>query len=129
MSVRHLATVVATTAVVTVALAGPAAATTIAADAYELTSGRLLATSAAFLGLIGVIIGGLSLARPGTMARSWVAVAAGLIAVVVGAVVVDTADGGLGTGNGLGGAVVASGVGLLATALGGLAITRARRVG
>jgi hypothetical protein len=44
-------------------------------------------------------------------------------------VVVATAEGGLGTGNGLGGAVVALVVGLIGIVLGGLALSRLRRTG
>lgn len=57
------------------------------------------------------------------------AAAAGLIGMTLGALVAATADGGLGTGNGLGGAYVAMLVGLISTALGGLALSRARRTG
>jgi hypothetical protein len=49
------------------------------------------------------------------------------IGLVIGGLVVATADGGLGTGNGLGGGVVAMMVGLIGIALGGLALARARR--
>jgi hypothetical protein len=52
-----------------------------------------------------------------------------LVGVVLGAVVLATADGGLGTGNGLGGAVVALVVGLIGMVLGGLALARLRRTG
>ncbi|MFE4332449.1 DUF6223 family protein [Streptomyces sp. NPDC056831] len=55
------------------------------------------------------------------------ALVAGLIAVVVGGSVAATADGGLGTGNGLGGACVATLVGLIAVTLGWPA--RSRRTG
>ncbi|GHG31172.1 hypothetical protein GCM10018791_54970 [Streptomyces zaomyceticus] len=46
---------------------------------------------------------------------------------VSGLITMRSADGGLGTGNGLGGAYVALLLGLTATALGGLARTRSRR--
>ncbi|MDW6066028.1 DUF6223 family protein [Streptomyces sp. FXJ1.4098] len=42
----------------------------------------------------------------------------------LGALVAATASGGLGTGNGLGGAIVALIVGVIGTALSGLALTR-----
>jgi hypothetical protein len=51
----------------------------------------------------------------------------GPIGLVIGGLVVATADGGLGTGNGLGGGVVAMVVGLIGMALGGLALVRSRR--
>ena len=44
------------------------------------------------------------------------------------ALVVATADGGLGTGNGLAGGIVAMMVGLIGMALGGLALARSRRI-
>ena len=53
----------------------------------------------------------------------------GPIGLVIGGLVVATADGGLGTGNGLGGCVVAMTVGLIGMALGGLALGRSRRAG
>ncbi|MEU5991501.1 DUF6223 family protein [Spirillospora sp. NPDC047418] len=91
-------------------LAGPAAAGVpvepYAADAYDMSAGRLGAVVAALLALGGVVMGGLALARPAAMA--------------LGGLVVATADGGLGTGNGLGGGVVALLLGLVAVVLGTL---------
>jgi hypothetical protein len=55
-----------------------------------------------------------------------VAVVMGPIAFVIGGLVVATADGGLGTGNGLAGGVVAMAVGLIGVTLGGLALSRSR---
>ena len=55
------------------------------------------------------------------------ALALGPIGMVIGGLVVATADGGLGTGNGLGGGIVAMILGLLGMALGGLALARSRR--
>ena len=52
----------------------------------------------------------------------------GLIGAVIGGLVVATADGGLGTGNGIAGGVVAMIVGLIGIALGGLALIRSRRI-
>jgi hypothetical protein len=119
-------------------LAAPAAAHVsvqpAAASIYAMSSGRLGATVAAVLGLIGVVIGGLALARPagrfGTGSGrlgAVVALAAGLIAMALGGLVVATSDGGIGTGNGLGGAIVALVVGLIAMVLGGLALAHSRR--
>ena len=48
------------------------------------------------------------------------------IGLVVGGLVVATANGGLGTGNGLGGGVVAMILGLIGMVLGGLALARSR---
>ena len=54
---------------------------------------------------------------------------AGLIGLVLGGLVAATAEGGVGSGNGLGGAFVALVLGLVATVLGGLALARVRRTG
>ncbi|MDQ0753125.1 hypothetical protein QF034_007356 [Streptomyces africanus] len=105
-----------------------------AAGVYDFGIGRLGATTGALLGLAGLVVAGLALARPagriGSANRSLVAGAAmvaGLVGMALGGLVAATADGGLGTGNGLGGAYVAMLVGLIATVLGGLALTRSRR--
>ena len=71
-----------------------------AVTVYTMSPGRIGAIVAALLGLIGAVIGGL---------------------------VVATADGGLGTGNGLGGGIVAMMIGLIGMTLGGLALVRSRR--
>ncbi|WP_324289606.1 DUF6223 family protein [Streptomyces sp. H27-G5] len=52
---------------------------------------------------------------------------AGLIAMALGGLVAVSADGWLGTGNGLGGAYVALWLGLAGTVLGGRALHRSRR--
>jgi hypothetical protein len=96
------------------------------ADAYGLTTDRAWATAAALVAVAGAIIGGLVLARTGTRKGAVVAMAAGLLALVNGALVVVTADGGPGTGNGVVGGYAALVIGLLATVLGGLALTRSR---
>ena len=82
--------------------------------AYTLTPERIAASVAAVVGLIGAVIGGLALAAPpavsapatGDAGRSW-PWQWGRSALVIGGLVVATADGGLGTGNGLGGGIVA----------------------
>src|SRR6266702_4520568 len=106
------------------------AATTV----YGFTPRRLWATTAAVLALVGVVIGGLALARPaccfGTAPGRLGAFAApvvGLIAGVNGAVNLAIANGGPGTGNGVVGAAAAFVLGLIALALGGLALARSRR--
>jgi hypothetical protein len=96
-------------------------------DTYTLTSGRLLATGAALVAVAGAIVGAVALARSGHRARAIFALAAGLTAMVIGGVVIATADGGPGTGSGVVGGYAALAVGLLATVLGGLALTRSRR--
>ncbi|GAA3803450.1 DUF6223 family protein [Streptomyces phyllanthi] len=123
-----------------IVLAAPAAAHAsvqpVAAGVYDFSLGRLGATTGALLGLVGVVIAGLALARPAGRPgaanrpfRAIVAVVAGLISMALGGLVAATADGGLGTGNGLGGAYVAMLVGLIGSALGGLALARCRRTG
>ena len=117
-----------------VTVVGPALAQTSGQPAdpssYGMTSARFVATAAAVLGLIGVVVGALALARPasffGTAAGLFGAIVAGLIAAAVGGLRVITA-GGIGTGGGRAGAIVALVLGLIAVALAGLAIARSRR--
>jgi hypothetical protein len=106
------------------------AATTV----YGLTPRRLWATSVAVLALVGVVIGGLSLARPasrfGTPSGrlgAIVALGAGLIAVINGGLNLAIATGGPGTGNGVVGGAAAFVLGLIGVAIGGLALARCRR--
>jgi hypothetical protein len=105
------------------------AATTV----YGMTPGRLWATTAALLALVGVVIGGLALRR--TAARigtgsgrrgAIVALVAGLIAAVNGGLNLAVATGGPGTGNGVIGGAMALVLGLIALTLSGLALARAR---
>jgi hypothetical protein len=100
-----------------------------------LTLRRLWATTAAMLALVGVVVGAMALARPGSRVGfasgrlgSIVALAAGLIALVNGGVNLAVANGGPGTGNGVVGAAAAFVLGLLAAAIGGLALARRRRL-
>jgi hypothetical protein len=106
------------------------------APVYTMTSERIAASTAALVGLIGAIIGGLALARStrrigngNGRGGAIVALVLAPIGLVIGGLVVATADGGVGTGNGLAGGVVAMMVGLIGMALGGLALARARRAG
>jgi hypothetical protein len=108
----------------------PAATTTV----YGLTPRRLWAATGAVLALVGVVIGGLALARPasrfGTASGrlgAIVALVAGLMAVVNGGLNLALANGGPGTGNGVVGGAAALVLGLIALALGGLALARWRR--
>ena len=101
---------------------------------YGLTPRRLWATTVAVLALVGIIIGGLALARPasrfGTASGrlgAIVALVAGLIAVVNGGLNLAVANGGPGTGNGVVGGAAAFVLGLIGMALGGLALARCRR--
>ncbi|MET0237717.1 MAG: DUF6223 family protein [Kibdelosporangium sp.] len=122
MSARHL-------------LATPAIAHILAqqtTSAYALTAGRVWSLVAAALGLAGVIIGGLVLARPaGRIATSGkgaiVALGSGLACMVIGGLIVAMADGGPGSGSGIVGGFVALVAGLAAVILGWLARSRARR--
>ena len=99
-----------------------------------LTARRLWATVAALLALLGVVIGGLALARAGRgfgpasgRLGGIVALVAGLIAVANGWLNLAIATGGPGTGNGVVGAAGALVLGLIALPLGGLALARSRR--
>ena len=105
-----------------------------ATTVHGLTFRRLWATAAAGLGLLGVIIGGLALARPasrrGTGSGRVGAIGslvAGLLAVINGALVLALATGGPGSGNGVVGGAAALVLGLIAMVLGGLALARSRR--
>jgi Family of unknown function (DUF6223) len=137
MSVRHLLAAAAALAGGLV-LATPAAAQVLGQPdpigSYTLTAGRFWSLVAALLGLIGVVLGGLALARSagrigrGTGRRgSIVALVAGLAGAVIGGLVVAAAEGGPGTGYGIVGGYIALVIGLTAMALGALALTRSRR--
>ncbi|MEV1331408.1 DUF6223 family protein [Micromonospora costi] len=138
MSVRHLFTAAGAALLGAFGFAAPAsahvAAQPAAASVLTMSAGRIGASAGGVVALVGVVVGGLALARPagrvGTAngpLGAVVALAAGVIGLVLGAVVAVTADGGVGTGNGLGGAYVALVVGLVSVVLGGLALARARR--
>src|SRR5262249_44832175 len=92
-----------------------------ASTVYGLTPRRLWATTAVLLGLAGVVIGGLVLARTagrfGTVSGrlgAIVALVAGLMAVVNGGLNLAIANGGPGTGNGVVGGAAAFVLGLIA---------------
>ncbi|MFG2049330.1 DUF6223 family protein [Micromonospora sp. NPDC048935] len=93
-------------------------------DAYTLTGGRLVATTAAFVALAGAVAGGLVLARRVGRRGSTVALVAGMIGTVLGGWTVVTADGGPGSGSGIVGGYAALALGVLAVVLGGIAATR-----
>jgi hypothetical protein len=102
---------------------------------YGLTLRRLWATTSVVLALIGVIGGGLALARgtgrfgPATgQFGAVVALSAGLIAMFNGGLNLAVATGGPGTGNGVVGGAAAFVLGLIATVLGGLALSRRHRL-
>ena len=107
------------------------AATTV----YGLTTQRLWASTAVVVALVGVVLGGLAVARSANRFGAasgrlvtFVALVAGFISLVNGGLVLAIADGGPGTGNGVVGGAVALVLGLIATALGGLALVRSRRI-
>jgi uncharacterized membrane protein YccC len=104
-----------------------AAETTALAAGYELGVGRTVPTTAAVLALVGVVVGGWALARPGRRTGTITALVLGLVGVLVGGLHGANAAGGLGTGNGLAGAVIAVVLGLIGLVLGGLALARSRR--
>jgi hypothetical protein len=90
-----------------------------------LTLDRVVATAGTFVALGGAIVGVLALRRRSMSRAPLVALAAGTAGVVVGVLVLATADGGPGTGNGVVGGGVAIVLGLAAVVLGGLARRRA----
>lgn len=101
-------------------------------DTFIGTPERIWASVAAFVALVGVIIGGLamrSVRRIGNGGRKGavVALVAGLTGVGNGAANLAVADGGLGTGNGVAGGALALVLGLVGAVLGGLARARSRR--
>lgn len=139
MSVRTVLAVTMAVLVSGFALAEPAVAEAtvqpVAASVSTVSVGRVGASMSALVGLLGAVSGGLALARSTGQGRigAWArrngvvtALAAGFVALVVGGAVAATADGGLGTGNGLGGACFAMILGLLAVTLGGLARSRSQ---
>lgn len=101
----------------------------LAATTYGLTAGRFWSLVAAFVGIAGVVIGGLALARYRRFGRRShiTAVTAGVVGMAVGGAVVAAAKGGPGTGYGIVGGYAALVVGFVAVALGVLAVIRSRR--
>jgi hypothetical protein len=135
---RRVANLLAAALIAGAAFAAPVAAQgsgePAAISPYTFTSKRIVASSAALVGLVAAVVGGLALARSagrignGTGRRgAIVALVLGPLGFVIGGLVVATADGGLGTGNGLAGGVVAMIVGLIGMSLGGIALARSRR--
>ncbi|MEV4461862.1 DUF6223 family protein [Microbispora sp. NPDC049633] len=140
MSVRHLLSAAPTVLLGYAGHATPSAAHLLVqpagVGAYAMTAGRLWALAAMLLGLVGVVVGGLALARAAGRigignARSGAVVALGaaLTCTVIGGLVVAAADGGPGTGYGIVGGWVALVVGPAGAVVGGLALSRARRAG
>ncbi|WP_101788299.1 DUF6223 family protein [Nonomuraea indica] len=101
-------------------------------DTFLGTPERIWASVAALVSLAAVVTGWLSLRlarrlRDGGRMLTMAALAGGLIGAVNGAVNLAVADGGLGTGNGVFGSIVALALGLAGAGLGRLALARSRR--
>lgn len=98
---------------------------------YGSTPQRTWATMAVSLALVGVASGGLALNRPThrnvRRLGSWTAIVSGLIGGINGALVLSSATGGPGSGNGVVGGAMALVLGLTAVALGGSVLLRSRR--
>lgn len=112
---------------VALVLTAPAAAQPEAVRAFQLTPRRLAASVAALAGFGGLVSAGLAMrGQPGRAERrSRVALIVGSTSATLGLLVVLTAQGGLGTGQGLGGGVVALLLGLSSVALSAVARARA----
>jgi hypothetical protein len=99
----------------------------IAANVYTFGPGRIAAIVAVMVGLIGAVVGGLAIARSANgRRRAIAALMLSPIGMAIGGLVVATAGGGLGTGHGFGGGIVALVVGLIGIALGALGLARSR---
>ena len=101
---------------------------------YGLTPGRVGALAAAAVGLISVVIGGLSVARSagrlgggGGRTGAIVAGVVGLVGIVLAGLHLANSSGGFGTGSGRAGAIVAIVLALTGMALAGLTLARSRR--
>jgi hypothetical protein len=105
-----------------------------ATTVHGFTVRRLWATTAAMLGLVGLVSGGMAMNRAvrrvGNHGRrgAIVALVAGSIAGINGGLNLAVATGGPGTGNGVVGAAAAFVLGLVAMALGVAALARSRRI-
>jgi hypothetical protein len=88
------------------------------------SAGRIAASAAVVVGLIGAIISARAI---GKRRRAMAALVMSAIAFAIGVFVAVTAPGGLGTGHGFGGAVVAVVVGSIGSVLGVVALRRSRR--
>ncbi|GAA4904854.1 peptidoglycan/LPS O-acetylase OafA/YrhL [Nonomuraea thailandensis] len=100
-------------------------------DTFIGTPDRVWASVAALVSLSGVVLGRLGL-RSARRGGGWrraglAAVVLGLTGGLNGAANLASADGGLGTGNGVAGGAAALALGLAGAVLGGLALARSRR--
>ncbi|MFG1675096.1 DUF6223 family protein [Micromonospora sp. NPDC049282] len=91
-------------------------------------SGRYGATAFALVSLASVIIGGLAVRRVGAGQRgALLALATGVVGLVLSASHLALTTGGFGTGQGRAGAIAGVVLGLVGVGLGGLALARSRR--
>ena len=97
----------------------------VVAGGYVLGTGRTVPSVLAVLGLVSVVLGARALFRSGRGAA--VALSLGSVSAIVGGLHAANAAGGLGTGNGLAGAVLAVALGLIGLVLGALGLARSRR--
>jgi len=96
----------------------------------DITSGRAQALVALVVGLISVVLGARALSRSAAgqgSRRTTAALGVGLIGMLLSGLHLANAKGGIGTGSGRLGGMVALVVALIGTALGGLALARSRR--
>ena len=100
------------------------AATTV----YGVTYQRVWASVAAVMALASLVTGGVSLTRRAPR-LAIAAMIAGLIGAINGGLVLAVADGGPGSGNGVIGGAAAFVLGIVALAIGGFAVSRARKIG
>jgi hypothetical protein len=98
----------------------------VVAGGYVLGTGRTVPSVLAVLGLVSVVVGARALFRSGRGAEA-VALSLGSISAILGGLHAANAAGGLGTGNGLAGAVLAVVLGLSGVVLGALGLARSRR--
>jgi len=97
----------------------------VAAAGYTLGVGRTVPTIAAVLALVSVIVGAVILVRrSANRGAAALTVLLGVIGLAVGGLHAAYAADGLGTGNGLAGAIAALLLGLIGTALGAIALRR-----
>jgi hypothetical protein len=108
----------------------------VAAEGGVIGEGRTGANLALGVGLIGVALGWLALARVAgristgnARTTATAAMAVGLVGTALAALHLATSNGGPGTGNGIVGAIVAIPLGLIAMTLGQRALARSRRTG
>lgn len=130
MAVRPL---VAAAGAALLEVSGPAATAYLPLGGIGSGSGRLGATVALVVVLVGVVAGGLALRSAGRTGSGRTGAVVALVVAPTGVALalvhLATATGGIGTGNGRAGAIVALVVGLAGVVIGALALARSRRTG